>query len=146
MKQFFSAASWNQDQGVGIIRMLIGVSLIYHGCELFDTPVMNEYLTWDLFKDAFGKFMVYGGKLAELLAGVLLLLGLLTRIACIIIVGTMAYIAFVVGNGKIWYQDQYPFLYVIIAVIFLFTGPGSFSFDRLLFKSKSSTYAGQHPR
>jgi putative oxidoreductase len=100
---------------------------------------MNEYLKWDVFKDSsFGKMLVYAGKASELVSGVLLLLGLFTRIACVILICTMAYIAFFLGNGKIWYEDQYPFLFLLLGFIFIFTGPGSLSVDRLLFKNKTN--------
>jgi putative oxidoreductase len=91
-----------------------------------------------MFKDSsLAKFFVYGGKVAELLSGVLLAVGLFTRIACTILICTLGYIAFFVGHGKIWYEDQYPFLFVVIGSIFFFTGPGSFSLDSAIFKIKS---------
>jgi len=105
---------------------------------MFDERAMNEYFKWDMFKgSSLAKFSVYGGKVAELLSGILLVLGLLTRIACIIVICTLGYIAFFVGNGKIWYEDQYPFLFVVIGVIYIFTGPGSFSLDNVIFKNKN---------
>ena len=105
---------------------------------MFDTPVMNEYFKWDMFKDSrLARTLVYGGKGAELLSGVLLVLGLFTRLACIILICTLGYIAFFVGHGKIWYEDQYPFLFVVIGFIFIFTGPGSFSLDNVIFKNKN---------
>src|ERR1051325_8698194 len=138
MNRFFSPSPLWQNNGLGLIRILIGISLIYHGWEIFNTKAMNEYFTWDMFKDSsLAKIFVYAGKVSELISGILLLLGLFTRIACIIIICTMAYIAFLVGHGKIWYEDQYPFLFVIIGFIFIFTGPGSFSLDNVIFKSKT---------
>jgi uncharacterized membrane protein YphA (DoxX/SURF4 family) len=138
MNRFFSPSPLWQNNGLGLIRILIGISLIYHGWEIFNTKAMNEYFTWDMFKDSsLAKIFVYAGKVSELISGILLLLGLFTRIACIIIICTMAYIAFFVGHGKIWYEDQYPFLFVIIGFIFIFTGPGSFSLDNVIFKSKT---------
>ena len=138
MNRFFSPSPLWQNNGLGLIRILIGISLIYHGWEIFNTKAMNEYFTWDMFKDSsLAKIFVYAGKVSELISGILLLLGLFTRIACIIIICTMAYIAFLVGHGKRWYEDQYPFLFVIIGFIFIFTGPGSFSLDNVIFKSKT---------
>ena len=137
MKDFFSALPLWRGNGLALIRIIVGGFLIYHGWEMFDTPVMNEYFKWDMFKDSsLAKSFVYGGKVAELLSGVLLVLGLFTRIACIILICTLAYIAFFVGHGKIWYEDQYPFLFVVIGFIFFFTGPGSFSLDHLLSSKK----------
>ena len=137
MKRFFSPLPLGQNNGLGIIRIIVGAFLIYHGCEMFDTPAMNEYFKWDMFKDSsMARISVYGGKVAELLSGILLLLGLFTRLACIILICTLGYIAFFVGHGKIWYEDQYPFLFVVIGFIFIFTGPGSFSVDNVIFKNK----------
>ena len=71
-------------------------------------------LLWDVFKKASSPaLMVYLGKTAELVAGFLLVTGLFTRIACVIIIGTFIYIPFFVGSGKIWYEDQYPFLFAL---------------------------------
>ena len=138
MNRFFSPSPLWQSNGLAFIRILIGISLIYHGWEIFNTRAMNEYFKWDMFKDSsLAKTFVYAGKVSELISGILLLLGLFTRIACVIVICTMAYIAFFVGHGKIWYEDQYPFLFVIIGFIFIFTGPGSFSLDNVIFKSKT---------
>jgi putative oxidoreductase len=61
-------------------------------------------------------------------------LGWLTRPAAIIIACTMAYISFFVGNGIVWYNDQHPFMFVLLALLFLFTGPGKYSVDAILEK------------
>jgi len=138
MKRFFSPLPLCQNSGLAFIRIITGGFLIYHGCEMFDTPSMNEYFKWNMFRDsAFAKSFVYGGKVAEFLGGILLVLGLFTRIACIIVICTLGYIAFFVGHGKIWYEDQYPFLFVVIGFIFIFTGPGAFSLDNAIFKNKN---------
>ena len=137
MNKFFSPSPIWQNNGLALVRIIIGASLIYHGSEMFDTIAMKEYFKWDMFNDpTFGKIWAYSGKVAELLAGILFLLGLFTRVACIIVMGTMLYISFFVGHGKIWYEDQYPFLFVLLGLIFFFTGPGAISLDRSLFKNK----------
>ncbi len=104
--------------------------MIYHGYEVFDAKIMNGYLTWDMFKDgSMGKLLVYAGKVAELIAGVLLFIGLFTRLSAIVIAVTMLSISLFVGKGRIWYEDQHPFLFVLLALVFVFTGPGSWSVD-----------------
>jgi putative oxidoreductase len=99
---------------------------------------MNEYLKWDVFKDSSsGKRLLYVGKGSELVSGILLGTGLVTRVACIILICTMVYIAFCLGHGKIWYDDQYPFLFALFGLVFMFPGPGSLSLDKLIFKNKT---------
>jgi len=51
----------------------------------------------------------------------------------------MLYISLFVGTGKIWYQDQHPFLFVLLALVFFFTGPGKYSIDHILFTKKNIT-------
>ena len=100
---------------------------------------MNEYIAWDIFKKSSSpSFMAYMGKTAELVAGFLLAIGLFTRIASIIIIGTFIYIPFFVGNGKIWYEDQYPFLFALFGFVFFFAGAGKWSIDNILFHKKNS--------
>jgi putative oxidoreductase len=134
MKNIFSPSPLWQNQGVAIIRIITGLFLVYHGSEVFDRIKMLEYGSWDLFKNTFsGSFLVYTGKSAELVAGFLLVLGFVTRVASIIVIITFIYISFFVGHGKIWYDDQYPFLFVLLALVFFVTGPGWWSIDQLLF-------------
>lgn len=122
----------NQFGGVGtaIIRIITGLLMVYHGFEIFDTKLMHDYAQWDMFKELpMGLVLVYLGKGAELLAGLLLALGLFTRLAAIIIAVTMLGITFFVGHGKFWYEDQHPFLFVLLALIFFLNGGGSWSLD-----------------
>jgi len=136
MKSFFSANGFWEQPGLAIIRMITGAFLIYHGWEVFDSLTMKGYLDWDQFNGATGKLLVYLGKSAELLGGLLLFMGLLTRIAALLIAGTLLYISFFVGHGKVWYEDQHPFLFVLLAMLFFFTGPGSWSLDKRIFRSE----------
>jgi len=124
--------------GIFAVRLIVGFFMIYHGWEIFSTEKMNPYLEWDVFKTPSGKAMVYAGKGAELVGGVLLFLGLFTRIACVILIGTMAYIAFFVSRGRIWYEDQHPFLFVLLGLVFIFTGPTKYSLDYVLFRKKAT--------
>ena len=136
MKNFFSPYPLWQTTGLTLVRFVVGVFLIYHGCEIFNEAIINKYLQWAQFKNSNGKFLVYSGKSAELISGILFVLGLFTRIACLLIIGVMCYITFFLGKGIIWYDDQHPFLFVLLALVFFFTGPGNFSLDKMIFNNK----------
>jgi len=135
MKFFSSGPLW-QTAGLTLVRWAVGAFLIYHGWEILNETIMNKYLQWEQFKTSNGKIMAYSGKVAELIAGILFVLGLFIRIACLLIIGVMCYIAFFLGKGIIWYDDQHPFLFVLLALIFFFTGAGNFSVDKLIFNNK----------
>ena len=134
MNRFFSPAPFWQTAGLTLIRLTLGVFLIYHAWEIFDADKMKEYQQWDAFKNSSGELMIYAGKAAELVAGILYLFGFLTRFASLLVIGTMGYIAFFLGNGIIWNNDQHPFLFILLALVFFFTGPGNFSLDKMIFK------------
>ena len=134
MKRLLSPVPLWQPGGIALIRIVVALFMIYHGWEVFDAEKMKTYLTWDVFKKfSDPAFMVYSGKIAELVGGIFLLLGLFTRLASLVLIFTMAYIAFFVGNGKIWYEDQHPFLFVLLGLVFFFAGPGKWSVDKLLY-------------
>ena len=138
MNKLLSPLPLWQNTGLALVRLAVGFFMIYHGWEIFSSTKMNAYLDWDLFKTSSGKTLVYAGKAAELIAGIFLFVGLFTRIAALILIVTMGYISFFVGNGRVWYEDQHPFLFVLLGLVFFFVGPGSFSLDNLFFKNESN--------
>jgi putative oxidoreductase len=137
MNTFFSASPIWLNNGIAIIRISVGALLVYHGQEVFNPELMKSYAEWDVFKNSNGSLMVYVGKSAELLSGISLFLGLLTRLGALLVTGALAYVTFFIGHGKFWYEDQHPFMFVLFGILFLFTGPGAWSFDGLVFKKKS---------
>jgi putative oxidoreductase len=138
MNRFFSSSPIFPDKGLALVRIIIGAFLIYHGLEVFDAEIMKGYMGWETFKGPAATVMVYAGKLAELIAGILIFFGFFTRIGSILTLGTFLYITFFVGHGKFWYEDQHPFLFLLFGLLFLFTGPGAWSLDALIFKGRTS--------
>lgn len=134
MKEFFSPGPLMQTVGLTLIRITIGAFLIYHGSEVFSAEKIDGYLQWDIFKTSNGRLLVIAGKAAEFVAGIFFVLGFLTRVASLLTVGVMLYITFILGKGLIWYDDQYPFLFILLALVFFFTGAGKISLDNRLFK------------
>lgn len=139
MHKLFSPQPIWKSAGLALVRILTGGFMAYHGGELFDAATMKGYFEWEAFKGfSSPATMVYMGKGMELVMGILLLLGLFTRVAALGIAITMSYITFFVGNGQIWYSDQHPFLFVLLAVLFFCCGPGALSLDAILFSKTKS--------
>lgn len=132
MNKLLSPAPVWPESGLAFVRIVVGIFMVLHGFEIFDRELMKSYLTWMSAPLS----MIYIGKAAELIAGMLLTIGLFTRLASIILTGTMLYISLFVGKGRIWYEDQHPFMFVLFGILFFFLGPGRFSVDHLLFKKK----------
>ena len=137
MNKFFSSSPIYTEPILAIVRVVTGLLMVYHGWEVFDDEKMKVYFEWDSFKK-FSKpiLMIYLGKVVELVAGILLSLGILTRFGSLLLISIMIYITFVVGEGRFWYQEQHPFLFILLGIIYLFYGGGRYSLDHLLFKKR----------
>lgn len=138
MNKFFSAEPVARDFGITLVRIITGVLLVWHGLETFDAEKMKMYTGWFVDrKYSNPEIWAYSGKIAELLAGIGFVLGLFTRLASLAAIAAFAGIIFILGDkGKIFQGDQHPFLFILLAVIFLFTGPGVLSVDALLFNKR----------
>src|SRR5262245_7136288 len=118
----------------GLLRILIGIFMIYHGFEIFSKEPIDTYTGWLVDRNfPSPRLWVFLGKGTELVGGILLLPGLFTRVITIPLMLTMLFIVFVLGHVKIFYEDQYPFLFFLFFLYFFFAGPGKWSLDRLIF-------------
>lgn len=70
---------------------------------------------------------------AELGCSILLVMGLLTRLALIPLIVTALVIVFSAHGGEILGDGEHGFLYLAVYVSLLLTGPGQYSVDQLLF-------------
>lgn len=138
MNAFFSSEPILLTQGIAIVRIIFGLLIVYHGIEVFDPALMKSYVDNGMVSGSSPLFMVYLGKSSELTCGILLLFGFMTRVGALIAIGTFSYITFMVGQGRFWYQDQHPFMFALFALLFLFTGPGAWSLDAVIFKRSSN--------
>ena len=138
MNNFFSPSVkiW-YEPGMTLVRIITGLFMVYHGVEVFDSKQMQEYTKWltDL-KFPNPAVMAYLGKTAEFIGGCCITLGLFTRVTVWPMILTMLGVCFGMGKGKIFYEDQHPFMFVLIGLIFFFNGPGRYSVDQALFGKK----------
>lgn len=131
---FSSKPLW-LDTGLGVIRIVVGLLMAYHGLEIFQPEVMANYQTWDVIKKIpYPVLMVYLGKGLEFVTGMCFVLGIFTRIAALLMAIDLLFICFVVGNGRFYYEDQHPFLFALLAMVYFFAGPVKWSLDQRIFK------------
>ena len=125
-----------KDNGLFVIRVLTGLMMFYHGLEVFKPDTMNSYQEWEVIKKLpFPVFLTYLGKVAELVTGIFIALGLYTRIAALIMAGNMLFICFYIGKGRFWYEDQHAFLFAVLAMVFFFAGSVKYGLDDYFRKS-----------
>ena len=129
----------NQQNALSIIRIMVGLLMIYHGWEVFDSQLLTEYSRWDQFKTFSNpQLIVTVGKAIELISGLSLAMGLFARFGAILLIMSMLFITFMVGKGQFWYADQHPFLLFLLGILYLFFGAGRFSIDQNLKKNENS--------
>jgi len=82
-------------------------------------------------------FMGFIAAISEFGGGLLLVLGLMTRPACLFLLGTMAVAtAMHVTKGDSFQKYSHALEAAILFFSLLFIGPGKYSIDEMLFKKK----------
>ena len=117
--------------GLAVIRIITGLLMAYHGWEIFDAAKIAEYAKWEVMQTLPApQVLVYIGKGIELITGLCFVVGVFTHIAALLMAANMLFICFKVGSGRFYYEDQHPFLFALLALVFFFAGPVKWSLDQ----------------
>lgn len=103
-------------------------------------PKLMKLINGEGFADPLGVGMTTSLFLAvfgELVCGLLIAAGFFTRLACIPFMITMLVAGLIVHGGDGWGKIALPLMYVVGALVLLFTGPGRYSLDHRLFVAKT---------
>ena len=125
------------DNGRLIVRILVGIIMTNHSLEIFDAAKVEDYYGWlESVHIPVPYISAYAGKLAELVGGLFLILGLFTRLVTLPVVITMLVVTFIMGPGNIFADGELSFLLALFYLLFFFIGPGKWSLDYVLFDRK----------
>jgi putative oxidoreductase len=133
--KILSAQPLHRDLGTLLLRLVFGGLFIYIGYGKIEH--YDQYLP--MFKDYTGLGIKMSYNLvifAEFFCGILVTIGLFTRLAVIPILITMIVVIFVALKDKGFNDKQLPFLYLILSLVIFVLGSGKYSVDALLFKRK----------
>lgn len=119
--------------GMLVLRVVLGLLVASHG--------YAKFIKFGTLKYKFMNFMHLGSTtslsliiFAELVCGILLALGLFTRLACIPIIIGMGVIVFVASNSDFFGQGERGAMYLAATIAVLFCGPGRISIDGMMGK------------
>lgn len=123
------------DVGLLLLRLVFGSVIIAHGCrKLFGwfsgAGVEKAAAMFDSIGYRPGKVLVMVASGTEILAGLMLLTGLLWPLGPMMAVGTMLVAASTHWANGFWSSKggmEQPFSYAVVAAGLLFTGPGEIS-------------------
>jgi putative oxidoreductase len=106
---------------------LFGVTDGVPNIDLFIRGAVEQKLGWP-----FPELLGYLAKGSEFFGGMLLVLGLLTRVAAFLIGATMAVAAFIIHGDAIIEEGELALVYFVISLVIFIVGPGKYSIDHRL--------------
>ncbi len=128
-----SANALVSDLGLLILRFVSGGALLTHGY-----PKFQKILEGNMkFGDPLGlgqATSLYLSAFAEFICAMLIILGLLTRLASIPLIINMAVAFTIVHSADDFETKELSLLYLGMFLTLFFTGPGKYSVDRGIFK------------
>jgi putative oxidoreductase len=122
----YNAGAFNL--GMLILRLGAGILIVHHG--------YGKITHFNEMKSQFMNFMGLGASVslglvifAEFFCGLLLILGLFTRFACIPLILVMCVVLFKVFALDVFGKGEIPAMYLISFITILFCGAGAISVD-----------------
>jgi len=122
-----------------LLRLGLGIIFIYHGFPKLFTHMSEAATAFPHM--GFPSYFAYIAGIVEFFGGCLLIVGLFTRIAALLIAGEMAIALIKVhlpqGGPLAIGNYQLPLALAVSAFTLVALGAGALSLDRLIFKDKS---------
>ncbi len=135
MKKIFSTKYSDRSLSFALLllRLSLGGLMLPHGFK----KLMNFTAKSSGFSDPFhigGPASMGLTIFAEFFCAILIVLGLMTRLACIPLIIAMSVVVFYSHNGQLFGEGEHAALFLFGFVALLFTGPGKISVDKLIGK------------
>ena len=127
----YSAGAFNT--AMLLLRIVSGGIMLHHGfgkLKNFEGTAANMMNFMGIGQTASAALIVF----AEFFCAILVIVGLLTRLACIPLIVTMAVALFMANNGDFFGKGELAALYLVCFIVLLLAGPGRISADSLISK------------
>lgn len=123
------------DFGKLILRFMIGGLMLFHGIAKINCGI--SFIVSKVTQDGFPEFLAYGVYIGEVIAPILIILGLKTRFASFIIMVTMIFAIYLVHANDLLevtktgaWAIELQMMYLLSALSLMFLGAGKLSFDK----------------
>lgn len=122
----------NDDLGKLILRLTLGILLVLHGIAKVRYPDGSlNFISGQLANVGLPSFLAYGAYIGELIAPILLIVGIYSRLAAVAIIGNMLFAIGLVHTHELFSLTQMGgwalelqgfFLFSAVAIVFLGSG------------------------
>jgi len=92
----------NDDIGKLVVRFVLGVLMIFHGIAKFTNPDSMAFIKSQLLTNSLPEMLVYGVYVGEILAPLIIILGIYTRIGGLIIFVNMIFAIYLVHAHELF--------------------------------------------
>ena len=131
-----TAVDWKEDVGLFLLRLALGGILLFHG--IFKLTHGVEWIKQPLGTLGLPGFLAYGTYVAEVVAPLLLMLGLWARIAALVVAFDMLMAIALVLRPRIFtinemgggWAIELEALILVVALALCLTGPGRYVIGR----------------
>jgi putative oxidoreductase len=131
MKRILNIQPLNTDLGILLLRLVFGGLFTWHGYD-----ALNHYkLYLSMSQSTIGLGAAFEFNLvvfSQFICGLMIVAGLLTRLAVIPIFISMAVAFFVAHKGQAFMMKELPFAYLLLSLPVFVLGSGRYSLHRLL--------------
>jgi putative oxidoreductase len=117
------------DLGLLLLRLGVGILMLLHGYEKLQGFMRGEGADWPDPLHVGGRVSMGLTIFAEFFCSILLMLGLATRAALIMLLGLMIIIVFVLHGSDPLSDREHAILFLIPYFTLFFTGPGKYALD-----------------
>ncbi len=135
MKRFLGPDALDKNLAALLLRILVGGLMIMHGWPKLANydQYVTEFNPIGLGNDLSLSLAIFG----ELICGIFLVLGFMTRLSAIPVLITMIVAFFVVHGADEFYVKELSFVFMGLAIVIFFLGSGKYSADAILFRRKA---------
>ena len=125
----------SSDFGKLLLRLMVGCLMLFHGIAKVNGGI--SFIVSKVTQEGFPELLAYGVYVGEIIAPLLLIIGLKTRLASFIIVLTMIFAIYLAHAGDLFsitqtgaWAIELQMMYLLSALAIMFLGAGKFAFDK----------------
>ncbi len=124
----------NDAVGKLVLRLLVGVLMLFHGVSKLTSSGSLDFITTQLTNSGLPGFIAYGVFAGEVIAPLMLILGVYSRVGAALVVGNMLFAVGLMHTGDLFamtehggYRLELQAFYLFGALAVLFLGSGRYA-------------------